>query len=184
MTKMPPSDKNRKGLFGRLLGRNKTEKPVVEEPLLKFSLSDTSIPDLITQNAPITYPGLTEQQREVVSKAIASFGHSGFTVGDVIKLLSNEFDQEEAELIAVTEITRKFAYKAQIKGEKLKKEFGDVPVVKTWFTNNDNHVCPVCRALDGKSVEIDEEFAPDIFIPPAHIGCRCWMSSTTRLAGL
>jgi SPP1 gp7 family putative phage head morphogenesis protein len=180
MTDKPPPD-NRKGLFGRLLGRKKTEKPAVEEPLLKFSLSDISIPDWITQNAPITYPGLTEQQRELVSSAVASFGNTGFTVGKVIELLINEFGQEQAEAIAITEITRRNAYNRQRKGERLKKEFADVPVVKTWFTNNDDHVCPTCRALDGKRVEIDEEFAPDIFIPPAHIGCRCWMSTSTDI---
>jgi SPP1 gp7 family putative phage head morphogenesis protein len=177
------TDKRSKGLFGRLLGKNKPalDNQLADEPLLKFSLSDISVPDWTTQNAPITYPGLSEQQRELVSKAIASFGHSGFTIGKVINLLSKDFDPEQAEAIAITEITRRDAYKEQVKGEKLKKEWGDVPVVKIWYTNNDNQTCPTCKILNGKRVNIDEEFAPDIFIPPAHVGCRCWISSTTAL---
>jgi hypothetical protein len=141
------TDKRSKGLFGRLLGRNKPalDNQLADEPLLKFSLSDISVPDWTTQNAPITYPGLSEQQRELVSKAIASFGHSGFTIGKVINLLSKDFDPEQAEAIAITEITRRDAYKKQREGEKLKKEWSDVPVVKIWYTNNDNHVCPTCK---------------------------------------
>jgi hypothetical protein len=41
-----------------------------------------------------------------------------------------------------------------------------VRVVKTWSTCNDDFCCPVCAALNGKIVEIDDYFAPGVFHPP------------------
>lgn len=129
-----------------------------------------------------SYPNLTSKQQELVKKAILEFMKGGKTIGFVVDALSKEFPPEPADLIAITEITSAYAISEQKEGEKLKIEWKDVPVVKIWTTNNDFLVCPICEELDGKEVEIDEPFAKDIFIPPAHPGCRCWISATTALA--
>jgi len=52
---------------------------------------------------------------------------------------------------------------------------------KTWSTSDDERVCPVCGPLDGKTVRLDEEFAPGIFAPPAHPNCRCTTLAPTEL---
>lgn len=54
--------------------------------------------------------------------------------------------------------------------------------VKIWCTADDERVCPICGALEGKRVAMDEDF-PDINprisgetihrVPPAHPSCRC-----------
>ena len=54
---------------------------------------------------------------------------------------------------------------------------------KTWCTAADERVCKVCKALEGKTIEMDEEFDfktklsatnPGIKrTPPAHPSCRC-----------
>lgn len=55
--------------------------------------------------------------------------------------------------------------------------------VKEWVAGNDDRVCDICRALDGKRIAMDEEFEyptrlarnnPGIRrTPPAHPSCRC-----------
>ncbi|MCL6580136.1 MAG: hypothetical protein K6U08_00740 [Firmicutes bacterium] len=47
--------------------------------------------------------------------------------------------------------------------------------------SDDERVCPVCGPLDGKTVRLDEEFAPGIFAPPAHPNCRCTTLAPTEL---
>jgi len=129
-----------------------------------------------------SYPNLTPKQIDILKKVISEYMKGGKPVGYVMDALSKEFPSEQADLIAITEITRAYAISEQKEGEKLKREWKDVPVIKIWTTNNDFLVCPLCRELDGKEVEIDEHFSKDIFIPPAHPGCRCWINATTALA--
>ena len=52
-------------------------------------------------------------------------------------------------------------------------------VVKVWAAADDERMCPFCGGMDGKEVEMDDEF-PGIsrswstrLHPPAHPGCRC-----------
>ena len=51
--------------------------------------------------------------------------------------------------------------------------------VKQWCAADDERMCPYCGALDGKEVEMDEEFDgissswSTRLHPPAHPGCRC-----------
>jgi hypothetical protein len=106
----------------------------------------------------------------------------GMTLGDVIKMLP--FDAQRAERIAITEITRAYAQANTNIGAELKREFPNVPVVKFWFTNQDDRVCDICGPLDtGKPVPFDKPFNAELGIdsPPAHPNCRCWSQVTTNL---
>lgn len=55
------------------------------------------------------------------------------------------------------------------------------PVVKVWSTAHDARTCPICGALDGKTIGFDDDFdfktkltMPGIQqTPPAHPHCRC-----------
>jgi hypothetical protein len=121
----------------------------------------------------------------LLQDAISQFVETpGMNLSDVMDLLP--FDEERAQRIAVTEITRVYAKADQVAGEELKKEFPDVRVVKIFFTNNDELVCEACSPLNGKEVEIDENFyEPQNEYqdgnPPLHPSCRCWTESTTKL---
>ena len=44
---------------------------------------------------------------------------------------------------------------------------------RKWSTAADERVCPVCGALDGIMVGMDEDFPGGIPLPPAHPVCRC-----------
>lgn len=107
----------------------------------------------------------------------------GYTVGDVMAGLP--FEDYRLQRIAVTEITRLYGSAEQLAGEHLQAQYPDVEVIKTWFTNNDDRVCEICAPLHGKSVPIAEVFIDafgDVYdSPPAHVNCRCWMSTRTKI---
>lgn len=124
--------------------------------------------------------GLDATSAEAVRNAVQHFVDTpGSTVGDAINLLTTTFGDDRAERIAITEITRAYAEGNQLAGEDLAAQWPGVRVTKRWFTNNDDLVCPICGPLEGAEVNIDEEFAPGIDNPPAHVNCRCWTSVGT-----
>jgi len=123
--------------------------------------------------------------REVLQGAISTFAETpGMTLREVVNILP--YDDSRALRIAITETTRAFAQANLLAGQDLKKEWPDVRVIKTWFTNNDELVCDICLPLNGMEVEIDDRFVnPDtgdeFDCPPGHVNCRCWMDSTTDI---
>lgn len=126
--------------------------------------------------------GIDETSLEVVRRAIDGFvGEVGYTIGDVIDLIEPYFGDVRASMIAVTETTRAFAEGQLMAAEELRKEFPDVQIYKTWFTNNDDLVCDVCGPLDGQEVPIDEPFSSGDDKPPSHVNCRCWIEYNTRV---
>jgi len=126
--------------------------------------------------------GLDATTQADLRRALQAFVEMpGVTVGDVINALP--FGLERSRMIAVTEITRVYAESVQRAGEELKTQFPDVRVVKRWWTNRDDRVCPICWPLHGNTVAIDETFGDGALTnPPAHTRCRCWMSTQTELA--
>lgn len=120
---------------------------------------------------------------EALQSAISDFIQTpGMTIGDVMERLP--FGEERALRVAVTETTRAYAEGQKLAGEQLKQEHPGVAVIKTWYTNNDDLVCDICGPLDGAEALLDENFesaGESIDAPPAHVNCRCWMSTTTRL---
>lgn len=124
--------------------------------------------------------GLTTTLRDALSQAVDSFVRTpGFTIGDVMAALP--LDETRAARVATTEITRAYAEGNQKAGEALAEANPGVDVIKIWFTNNDDRVCPVCEPLDGKEVAIDADFDAGIPNPPAHPGCRCWTETSTKI---
>lgn len=119
---------------------------------------------------------------ERLRKQVSAFVETpGMTIGDLVESLP--FTEKRALSVAVTETTRAYAEGQKKAGEELKKDYPDVRVTKTWFTNNDEKVCEICQPLDGKIVNIDEVFPGELDAPPAHPNCRCWMSTRTRING-
>ena len=124
---------------------------------------------------------LDEVTRNSLREAIATFIDTpGFTIGDVMDMLP--FDDARALRIAVTEITRVFGRAELLAGLRLQELYPDLSVVKTWFTNNDDLVCAICGPLNGVRIPISDNFQSvvgEIECPPAHVNCRCWMSTRT-----
>lgn len=51
----------------------------------------------------------------------------------------------------------------------------------TWFTRNDNRVCPICEPLHRNRRSSWSSKFPDG--PPAHVGCRCWIHYANERRG-
>ncbi|MHA2163809.1 MAG: phage minor head protein [Candidatus Thorarchaeota archaeon] len=158
--------------------------------LIPLGIDYTAV-NTVAMNWAATYSGqlikgLEKTTLKAIKAAIAAFIRTpGMTIGDVMSLLP--FGESRALRIAVTEITRAYGQAEELVGIQLEKEFPDVEVVKTWYTNNDDLVCNICAPLDGMTVLRQEGFTTEkdkslgIPSPPAHVNCRCWMSTTTRI---
>jgi hypothetical protein len=155
------------------------------KPAIDYTLTNKEAAQAAREYAYDLVRGINDTTRDALSSAVTSFVETpGMTLGDLEDQVSVHFGEGRAERIAITEVTRAYATGQQMAGEALRKEFPDVRVVKVWFTNADDIVCPVCAPLDGKEVGINESFTDDIDNPPAHPNCRCWTESTTALAEL
>jgi len=126
--------------------------------------------------------GIDQTTLDAVRQAVYNFVNTpGMTIGDVIGQLP--FDEVRAWKIAITETTRAYAEAQKLAGEQLKEQFPDVKVVKQWFTNNDDLVCDICAPMNNEEVEMSETFSSGDDNPPAHVNCRCWMSTGTDING-
>ena len=128
--------------------------------------------------------GLDATSLKAVQGAISTFLNvQGTTMGDVVKLLAPTFGQDRAWRIAVTEVTRAFAESNNIYARELRALYPNFTIERRWFTNNDDRVCPICGALDGKIVDERTDWnASGLFVtsPPAHVNCRCWIGVTVK----
>ena len=120
--------------------------------------------------------GIDATTRETVSNAITAFTNTpGMTNKDILDKLEGTFGSTRAQMIAVTEVTRAFSAGEQIY-QNLLAEMG-VETVREWLTSQDEKVCPICGALDGQQVGIDQNFVDsdgnEYDNPPAHVNCRC-----------
>ena len=125
-------------------------------------------------------------RKALISRLATFIETSGYTIADVMSGLVPMFGEDRALRIATTEITRIFGESEQIAGMALKEEYPDVRVVKEWFTNMDDLVCPICGPLQNNIVEVSHAFhsiVGGIMSPPAHVNCRCWMVSGTDILG-
>lgn len=129
--------------------------------------------------------GLDATSSQAVQTAIGAFVETpGMTIGNVVEQLTPEFGEDRAWRIATTEITRAYAEGNQLAGEDMAEQWPGVEVIKEWYTNNDDLVCPICGVLNEQEVGINEAFDADgeeIDNPPAHPNCRCWTSVRTEL---
>ena len=123
---------------------------------------------------------LNDTTINAIQDAIASFADPGVTILDVMNKLP--FDYDRAMRIAVTEITRAYATANQTAGEQMQREFPDLIIIKTWYTNNDDRTCDLCGPLHMTSVPIDDTWG-GIDNPPFHVNCRCWATHRTTLGG-
>ena len=127
--------------------------------------------------------GINETTMKGVRKALDLFVSTpGMTIGDVIAAMP--FGPARAQMIAVTEITRAYAEGQLRVAEQLMEDYPDLRVVKTWYTNNDGLVCPICNQMNEVTILADRSFPPLGFnAPPAHPNCRCWIITRVDILG-
>lgn len=122
---------------------------------------------------------LDATSQNAVRDALETFvSKPGATIGDAVAVLQPVFGTDRAWRIATTETTRIYAEANQIFARELASQYPEFQVVKRYYTNNDDRVCPICGPLDGKEAEYNDQFEiPD---PPLHPNCRCWTSITVK----
>lgn len=118
---------------------------------------------------------LGTSQRRVVGQALQRWTQQpGASMGSLVDELKSNFDAQRADLIAVTEVTRAYAH-----GNKIAYQQSGVNHWR-WRTNRDALTCKVCGPLNNQVFAIGEvigNFRGTSFTePPAHPGCRCWMT--------
>ena len=168
----------------------------VENQLTEAILNMSAF-DFARQHAGELITQLTNTQRDQIGNAVGRYVTTrGMTIGDLmneIAPLTNAdggvFGLGRARRIAVSEVTNTFAAAQEIAGNQLKNDNPGVLVVKTWQTNNDGMVCPICRPLNQQEVPVDDQFVNselglEFTRPPGHAAnCRCWMTVRRRIGG-
>jgi SPP1 gp7 family putative phage head morphogenesis protein len=182
VTYLPDDDKER-ALLIREFYKNTLDGIELTQEGIGFYLSDGAVNQQALQYAE-SY--VTEWLRALddvllaaVREAVTTFpSRPGVTVGDIVEILSPYFGEDRAWRIATTETTRIYAESNQIYANELAKEYPDFQVIKRYYTNNDDRVCPICAPQNGKEAPHNDEFA--IPNPPLHVNCRCWTSVTVK----
>lgn len=159
------------------------------KPMIDYTLANAEAVKWAKEYAYSLVKGINETTRDTLRTVVRSFVDTpGFTLGDIMRELP--FDEVRAQRIAITETTRAFAEGEMMAGRELRREFPGVRIIKIFYTNADDRVCPVCAPLDGMEVDFEDGFTTEedksegIDAPPAHPGCRCWVETTTALAEL
>jgi HK97 family phage portal protein len=141
---------------------------------------------------------MSESYNETTLSALESHINDGLQAGesltDITKRVEEIYewsDEKRAVTVAKTESFR-------TANDALKSAWQQSGVVKTvkWYTSQTSNVCPFCRAMDGKTVGIDDNFFEngasltvgegddaktmsldygDVSAPPLHPNCMCFL---------
>jgi len=132
---------------------------------------------------------LNESTRLGVMREIDRWVRAGAPLPELERRLERFFDAPRARRIAATEVTRIYA-----SGNVMAWKASGVVSGKRWQTARDELVCPVCGRLHNTFTELSggwefnaASLAADpalaralrapltVIVPPAHVGCRCWV---------
>lgn len=141
---------------------------------VQFDPFDTAAQEWLDTHAFELVKGVTDTTINQLRTALQEGWDAGEGIPDLAKRVRQVFDDADrfrAAMIARTETTAT-ANMAQL---SVYRRAGIQ--YKTWVTADDERVCPICGALDGRTVGLDEEFSPGIYAPPAHPNCRCTIIS-------
>jgi SPP1 gp7 family putative phage head morphogenesis protein len=107
----------------------------------------------------------TATSQDRTAAIIADWVEQGGTMPDLIRSVKDVWGGPRADLAAITEVTDLYA-----QGNATTWQTSGVVSGMTWNTANDDVVCRVCGPLDGSELAFDDD------MPPAHPGCRCWVT--------
>lgn len=152
----------------------------LNEQVLRY-VQERYIPSLIRLTGDMSIVNSTRSQvRDIISRWQQGELPGGLGLPDLQQALAALFAPERARVIAVTEATRVYARGNQLawlnayKEPELEQAWGIVAM--RWNTAADELVCPICRPLNGRQALLNQEFPVPDGIPPAHVGCRCWLT--------
>lgn len=170
--------------------------PKKAQALLNWDVFNQNAIDYLNLYRLNTVAGINEVTQNQAVKAIGDWIKSGERLDMLTARLEPIFGAERAERIGVTEVTRTYA-----SGNISAWKATGLVTAKVWRTGNDELVCDICGPLNGKTVEIDQNFMLDqnelppelarqfgedfiYFSPPAHPRCRCYLAPVTSEVAL
>lgn len=120
--------------------------------------------------------GINDTSRSLLQRYVEDFYRTNEDLPTLRERIAQVFGQARAHNIAITETTR-----ASVEGERavvreIERSGLRGQLVAIWQTVADDRVCPICGPLH--NVEIERE-AFGLY-PPAHPGCRCFISHEYR----
>jgi hypothetical protein len=131
------------------------------------------------RRAAVLAESYTERSREMLGLAGQRWADAepgAITGAEIAEDTTSIFGPARSESVAITETTQAASIGGELAIEAtVGKSDGD-----TWFTAQDNRVCPICGPLHGASRERWSRFFPSG--PPAHPRCRCWIQYAIEAA--
>lgn len=169
------------------------EKDVASEILQTISNGEyyvsEALTERITSRANQLAAGFTEHTQGLIKEVLV--GSESLTANEIAERLANVMPRERAELIARNETLYAVRSGRLEQDEALAEKYG-LHVQLVWQTSHDADVCPVCAAMEGKTVDLGKAF-PDTIqvndeiiswaqdswndsgrITSAHPNCRCY----------
>ncbi len=123
------------------------------------------------------YLGLTDRQAAAVQAFEARLFDAGVapeTAQIRVSRYAEALGRQRAQVVARTElITSSNAGQHAAWNEARAQGLITGTERKVWETAEDERVCPICMALDGEQVGLNELFSEGIMFPPPHPQCRC-----------
>ncbi len=117
--------------------------------------------------------------RDSIKQSVANWIETpGATIQDLIDAMP--FNEQRAMRVAVTEVTQAYSEGERLYTTQLQERYPTLQIVRVWYTNNDDRVCPICAPLNGMQIGVDSGWSgegadPEGLVgPPAHPACRCW----------
>lgn len=126
-----------------------------------------------------TLSGIHEATRKRVLQLIDQWVRSGEALPTLINRLSPLFGKTRAEAIGITEVTRIFA-----KGNEILWTSTGIVSGKMWRTARDEYVCPFCGPLDGKIVELNQDFQLSVSDVAGSPQMKAMLQDYTEEAGI
>lgn len=152
---------------------------VVEEglgtgaPLFDWTLANEAAARWAATHAGEVAKQMLDTSESLVQRELSKWIRDGGTIADLFDALGQPhiFGRSRANRAVVTEITAAIS-----QGSIITWQNSGVVGGYRWNTNADGLVCPICRPLNQRITSAGGEFAPGITAPPAHVGCRCWLT--------
>ena len=151
----------------------------------EFYVSE-SLKERISVRANQLAKGYVDYTQQVIEKTLA--GAENLTANQIAERLSEVMPREKAELIARNETLYAIRSGRLEQDESLAEKYG-LNVQLVWRTSGDADVCPICKAMEGTTVDLGKAF-PDTVetedglvswehsswndsgrIPDAHVNC-------------
>jgi len=147
-------------------------------PNFKFDPKNPDAAEWASLHAADAITGISETTRDEIRDLVEEAMSGEFDPDELATEIAHALgDDARAEVIARTESIQA-ANQGQLEAWNQALEDGLIGkhAKKVWVTTPDDKLCPICEALDGEEVGLDEEFDVEgegVEAPPAHPNCRC-----------